>query len=100
MKLDALIVLSKGLAYVVVGVFGPWVAALAQWANSGLEPPKIIWLGVIFPLSMIGAGNAWIAFTSGSWTAYREQSKANITGQEQVTTVKPSIATADIPQHL
>lgn len=90
MNKDTAIIISKGLAYVIVGIFGPWVGALAQWANSGQEPPRIIWIGVILPLSAIGAGNAWIAFTSGSWTTYRQQSKADSSGEDQVVTTKPT----------
>lgn len=88
--MDTVIVLSKGIAFMVVGIFTPWTAALAQWINSGQLPPRIVWLGVILPLSMVGGGSAWIAFTSGSWKEYRQQKLANDLGEEQVTSVKPN----------
>jgi hypothetical protein len=79
MKIDTIIIISKGLAYVLVGVFSPWIAALAQWANSGTWPERIVWVGVILPLSVIGGGNAWISFTSSSWNTYRQNLLANNT---------------------
>lgn len=96
MKLDTVIIISKGFAFVVVGIFTPWIAALAQWANSGDSPPRIIWLGVIMPLSFIGAGNAWISFTSGSWKEYRQQRLADVTGETQTTETKPAVPKEDL----
>ena len=90
MKLDTVIIISKGLAFELVGVFSPWAAALAQWVNSGSWPEKIVWVGIILPLSAMGAGNAWIAFTSGSWKEYRQQAKADSTGETQIVETKPS----------
>lgn len=90
MKLDTIIIISKGLAFVLVGVFGPWMAALSQWIGDGTWPPKIIWIGVILPLSVVGAANAWIAFTSGSWKEFRQQKLADDTGTPIATTVQPT----------
>ena len=90
MKLDTFMIVTKGMAHLAVGVFLPWSAALAQWINSGEWPPRIIWIAVIMPASVIGAGNAWIAFTSGAFHLFEQQKKADATGEEQVTVVKPT----------
>ena len=74
----------------IVGIFTPWAVALTQWINSGTWPPQIVWVGVILPLSAVGGGSAWVAFTSGAWVEYRQQKIANDTGQEQVVSVKPN----------
>lgn len=73
MKLETGIVLSKGFAHIVAGVFLPWTAALAQWIGDGTWPSKIVWVGVILPASALGGANAWIAFVSGSWADYMKQ---------------------------
>lgn len=91
MKQETLVVLSKGLAYMLVGAFTPWIASLAQWSNSGDMPPKIIWLGVILPASVVGGASAWISFTSSTWGNYQQQRKADISGQDQVTTIAPTV---------
>lgn len=88
--LDTVIVLSKGFAFILIGVFTPWTAALAQWINSGQWPGKIIWIGIILPASVIGGATQWVAFTSGAWKEYRQQKLANDTGQEQIVSVKPN----------
>lgn len=91
MRLDTFIIITKGLAHVMVGIFTPWMGALAQWINSGEWPGRIVWIGVILPLSVLGAGNAWISFTSGSWREYQQQQKANRTGETQTTTIEPVV---------
>lgn len=97
MKLDTFIILSKGGAFVLAGFFAPWVAALGQWINSGEWPARIIWVGLILPLSIVGATNGWLAFCSGSWKEYRDQRKADISQQSIVSTVKPNPPPAEIP---
>jgi hypothetical protein len=72
-KLDTFIVVSKGFAYLIVGIFSPWIAALGQWANSGEWPSRIVWVGVILPLSAIGGATQWLAFCSSSWKDYKDQ---------------------------
>lgn len=89
MKLDTFIIMSKGLAYILTGVFAPWTAALAQWANSDQWPSKIIWVGVILPASVIGGASQWLSFCSGSWKEYSDQRKANSTGVTKTTTTEP-----------
>lgn len=91
MKLDDFIIITKGAAFMLVGIFTPWSAALAQWINSDIWPSRIIWVGIILPASVVGGATSWIAFTSGSWKEYRQQKLANAMGTDQVTTVKPQV---------
>lgn len=70
MKLHTSIIVVKGLCYLVIGIFTPWAAALAQWSNSGEWPAKIIWLGVILPASAIGGANGLLSFLSNSYGNY------------------------------
>ncbi len=94
---DTLVIVMKGFAFVVIGVFTPWTGALSQWINSGTWPEKIIWVGVVLPMSMIGGASALVAFTSGSWQTYQQQRKANESGQDQVTTVTPTTTAENQP---
>lgn len=71
-------------------MFTPWAAALSQWANSGAWPEKIIWVGVILPASAVGGGSALLAFLSASFTNYRQQAKADSTGETQTVTTEPA----------
>lgn len=81
------------MAYVLVGAFTPWSAGLAQWANSGEWPPRIIWIGVILPMSIVGGGSALLAFLTNSFGQYEQQKKADETGQTQTVETKPSVKT-------
>lgn len=92
MKLDTFIIITKGLAYVGIGVFTPWAAALSQWINSGEWPSKIIWVGLILPASAIGGATQWLAFCSSSWNTYRQQQKADSTRETQTVTTEPAPA--------
>lgn len=104
-KLDTFIIMSKGGAYLIGGFFGPWAAALGQWVIEGIYPPGIVWIGLLLPLSLIGATNAWLAFCSGSWKEYRQQKLADDTGQPQSVVTEPKVKTghtafiskADVP---
>ena len=76
MKLDTFITLSKGFTAVLIGVFTPWTAALAQWVGSDQWPSRIVWVGVILPASVIGGASAWRSFTSSSWPDYMKRQGA------------------------
>lgn len=97
MKQETAVVISKGIAYMLVGAFTPWIASLAQWANSGDMPPKIIWLGIILPASITGAASAWISFTSSTWGNYQQQRKADNSGQDQVVVTRPIVTAPPAP---
>lgn len=79
MKLDTGVVIFKALAHVLIGIFTPWSAALAQWINSGEWPGKIIWVGVILPASCVGGGSSLLAFLSGSFSTYRDNRRRILT---------------------
>ncbi len=72
MSLDTKIILSKGIAYVLIGFFSPWAAALAQWLGTGEWPPAIAWV-VIIAASVIGGATQWLSFCSTTWSEYRTQ---------------------------
>lgn len=65
------IIWIKLICHLVIGVFGPWAASLAQWINSGEWPSRIVWLGVILPASAIGGAGAVLAFISSSFSDYQ-----------------------------
>lgn len=70
MKLDTAILCLKCTCYLIVGIFTPWAASLAQWANSGEWPEKIVWVGVILPASAISGAASLLAFLSSSYGNY------------------------------
>lgn len=75
MKLDTSIVVTKGFCYLMIGVFTPWAAALAQWINSGEWPARIVWVGVILPASAVGGASQLLAFLSNTWADYKAARK-------------------------
>jgi len=88
-KLDMFIIGSKGFAYVTIGFCGPMGAGIAQWANSGETPSMIMWAGLTLG-SIVGGATQWLAFCSSSWNTYRQQQKADNTGETQTVTVEPA----------
>jgi TRAP-type C4-dicarboxylate transport system permease small subunit len=78
MNLKTAVVIVKGLCYLIVGVFTPWASALAQWANSGEWPSKIVWLGVILPASAIGGASSLLAFLSSSYKTYTDDREPKV----------------------
>lgn len=69
MKLDTGILLTKGSAFVIAAVCLSLGTALAQWANSGEWPGKIVW--VVIMANAVGQGaNALISFLSGAYADY------------------------------
>lgn len=97
MSLDAKIVITKGFAFVLVGIFTPWTAALSQYINLGEWPPKIIWIAVILPASAIGGASAWVAFCSGAFTAYVQQKKADDSQETQTVVTEPTKPKVETP---
>ena len=75
-RMETYIIIFKGLSHLVIGVFTPWTASLAQWVNSGTWPEQIVWMGVILPASAIGGASALQAFLSGSYSSYQQQKQA------------------------
>lgn len=80
MKLDAAIIITKGLCYLFIGFTAPMGTALAQWANEGTWPPAINWV-VILGVCAGSAAASMLAFLSGSYQEYlnkRSQSPTQI----------------------
>jgi hypothetical protein len=95
MRQQTVIVIAKGACHVLIGAFTPWAAALAQWANSGESPSKMVWLGVILPASMVGAASQLNGFLSGAYQKFvddREPLKQIIDAQE-LAAAKSNVAT-------
>ncbi len=76
-RMETYIVIAKGAAHLIVGIFTPWSAALAQWVNSGDWPTRIVWIGVILPASAVGGSSALLAFLSGSYQTYQKLKQDN-----------------------
>lgn len=89
MKLNTAVIIAKGMAHLIIGVFTPWSAALAQWVNSGTWPERIIWIGILLPASAVGGASAVLAFLSGSFTEYRAQKIADDTQRTVVLQTDP-----------
>jgi len=77
MKQETVIVSLKCACYLVVGIFTPWAASLAQWANSGEWPEKIVWIGIILPASAISGASSLLAFLSSSYSNYQKTRTGN-----------------------
>ena len=71
MNLDTNVILLKGLCVAITGFGMPFSAAIAQYANTGEWPSRIVWLSILIG-SAIGGANAIYAWLSGSFTAYKE----------------------------
>ena len=70
MKLETTVLILKAASVTLVGVFTPWAGSLSQWIGDGSWPPKIVWVGVIMPLSVIGGASALSAFLSQAFGNY------------------------------
>lgn len=71
MKLDrdTAIIIAKCLCFVTIGFFTPLTVGLAQWANTGEWPGKIIWV-VTGASCFVGAASQLLSFLSGSYSDY------------------------------
>jgi hypothetical protein len=94
MKLPTAVIIIKGICYVSIGALTPLSAALAQWANSGQWPPRIVWI-VILSACGVGGATQLLSFLSSAYSDY-VQTKTNGNGgpgptaiAAASTTVKP-----------
>lgn len=69
MKLDTAAIIAKAGCFLVIGFFTPLVTGLAQWANSGEWPGKIVWV-VIGGSCCIGGATQLLSFLSNSYSEY------------------------------
>jgi len=87
MKLETGIVLAKGLCFVTIGACAPMSTALAQYANTGDWPSRIVWT-VIIIASITGGATQLLSFLSGSFTNYMQGRTP--TGNTQFISKPPS----------
>lgn len=69
MKLDTAAIVAKAICFVVIGFFTPLVTGLAQWANSGEWPGRIVWV-VMGASCCIGGATQLLSFLSNSYSEY------------------------------
>lgn len=74
MKTPAVVLVLKALCYATIGALTPLSSALAQWANSGDWPPKIVWI-VIVSGCIVGGATQLLAFLSSSYSTYVQEQK-------------------------
>jgi hypothetical protein len=88
MKLENAVIVTKGLCFLVIGFFTPMTVGLAQWANTGEWPSRIIWI-VMGASCAVGAASQLLAFLSqsfGDWKAQRPVGNGNGNGNGGVGT--------------
>lgn len=86
MKLETTSVIVKALCYMIIGGLTPLSSALAQWANSGEWPPRIVWV-VIVSGCITGASTQLLSFLSGSYSnLVAERKNGNGNGQTKIET--------------
>lgn len=79
MKLETAVVATKGGCYVLIGFFTPLTVGLAQWANTGDWPSRIIWV-IMGASCMVGAATQLLSFLSGSYSDYMKGRNGNGNG--------------------
>jgi hypothetical protein len=70
MKLETVIVITKGLCFTVMGGLTPLAAGLGQWVDAGTWPPTINWV-VIGAGCAVGAATQLLSFLSQSFGDYK-----------------------------
>lgn len=83
-KLDTAVLVAKGGCFLIIGFFTPLVSGLAQWANSGEWPGKIVWV-VMAGTCCVGGATQLLSFLSNSFSDYKD----NVTPAKPVETPKP-----------
>jgi hypothetical protein len=78
MQLPKTVIITKAFCFVLIGALTPLAASLAQWANSGELPPKIVWI-VIVAGCTVGGATQLLSFLSSSYSDY-VQTKSNGNG--------------------
>lgn len=86
MKLDTVILSTKGLCFLVAAVALQLAQALSQWENSGKWPTRLQWIIVIALCAAAGA-NAILSFLSGSYSDYvKGRANGKATGNTGIDT--------------
>ena len=87
MKIETVIIITKGLCFTVIGFTAPIAAGLAQYANTNEWPSKIVWV-VIGIAAVAGGATQLLSFLSGSFSQYMAAKNTDATTGE-VTFTKP-----------
>jgi len=72
MKHETLVVLIKGICYVLIGALTPFAEALQQYAHDGIWPTKVTWV-IVISGTIIGGCTQALSFLSGSYTDYKSK---------------------------
>ena len=96
MKVPTTVVIVKCCCYMFIGGLTPLAASLAQWANSGESPPKIVWV-VIMAGCGVGAATQLLAFLSSAYSDYKEAARTAVGGDTTVHQVTETTQTTDKP---
>ena len=79
MKLENAVIVAKGVCFLIIGFFTPLTVGLAQWANTGEWPSRIIWI-VMGASCAVGAASQLLAFLSQSFGDWKAQRPVNGNG--------------------
>lgn len=69
-SLETIVVFIKALCVVTIACGTALSTSLAQYANTGEWPSRIVFWGVVIPSCMVAIGNSLYAFLSGSFSNY------------------------------
>jgi hypothetical protein len=78
MKIPTVVIIAKAFCFVLIGALTPLAASLAQWANSGELPPRIVWI-VILSGCAVGGATQLLSFLSSAYSDY-VQTRSNGNG--------------------
>lgn len=74
-SLETIVVVVKALCVVTIGIGTALSTSLAQYANTGEWPSRIVFFGVVIPSCMVAGGNSLYAFLSGAFRTYTDSIK-------------------------
>ena len=97
MKLETAVIGTKGLCFLAIGFFTPMTVGLAQWANTGEWPSRIIWV-IMLASCCVGAASQMLAFLSQSFGDYKAQMKYDSGGGQTVQPPPSTVATTPEPK--
>lgn len=96
MKYETGEVFTKAMCFVLIGFFTPLTTSLAQWANSGEQPSKIVWI-IILATCMVGSATQLLSFLSGSYADYLTKKNRNGKNGSVTTPVSTQVDTTQKP---
>ena len=89
-KLDTSVIIVKAFCYVLIGGLTPLGASLAQWANSGESPGRIVWITIIAGC-IVGGATQLLSFLSGSYSDYVSKGANGTNGTTQTQVSLPKL---------